>query len=254
MISGSFLRNKKYNNNSYIDHDDSGNTMLFYTESKELISYLINEHELDINGIDLEMKTILFHSINKYKFEITKYLIEQCNIDVHIAANDGNLAFLYWQAVEMTTYVSNKCNIDMYIVNNYGRGKQKHLQFSTQFQNIMTTICNINIKETDKYNKTLIDIADEYLNVPQVQYSTRHTIYVIGAQKENNNNENNHDENVELKTPESITHVNLTKTNSLVYEEGENNEEEEKDVINIKTWLYAKDKLIDLLHKLFEWK
>ncbi len=35
----------------------------------------------------------------------------------------------------------------------------------------------------------------------------RHTIYVIGSQKENNN-ENNNDENVHVKTPESITHVN----------------------------------------------
>ncbi len=31
-------------------------------ETKKLISYLITEYELDINAIDLEDKTILFHS------------------------------------------------------------------------------------------------------------------------------------------------------------------------------------------------
>ena len=76
---------------------------------------------MDINAVDFKGKTMLFHAINKTNFELTKYLIEKCNVNINITDNHGNLAFFYCQTIEMADYMINTCQMDVNIVNNRGQ-------------------------------------------------------------------------------------------------------------------------------------
>ena len=149
--------------NCFHSCDNYGKTMIFYCENKQLIRYLMSEHNLEISALNLDGKTTSHYS---------RYYIE---------------------------------------------------------------ICDINIAQTDKYNRNLTDTAVEYLNVTQVsslmsktykQMNHRHTIYKIGLKK--------------TEDTASLDMSSLQCDNELI------------EVINIKTWLCTNEKLIDSLFELFE--
>ena len=158
-IFGDFLEGKTNEDiKNYLKENNSVDTLketAFYSANKgnlELIKYLIEEKNLDVNDKDKYEKTILFNACNSWNIALVKYLIQK-GTDITIKNKyDETILFnaCFSGNFELVKYLIEEKNLDVNIKDKNGRT----LLFSADKENILEYLINdkkLDVLAKDKY-------------------------------------------------------------------------------------------------------